>query len=109
MIEDEFVPQGETGEDEVLDEGAEDEALDETLSGEDEPTADDLAEVAAEEEAAPEVETAFYRITGLVDAFDEQGNIVSQYPVGSKQELPVDRGTAAVEAGQAEAIGAEEE
>lgn len=49
----------------------------------------------------PEVETATYAITGLVDIFDEQGVIRGQYPVGSEQVLPVDRGDAAVESGNA--------
>lgn len=55
-----------------------------------------------------EKETANYKITGLVDIFDEQGQITGQYPVGSIQELDVDKGIAAVEAGQAEAVGSEE-
>lgn len=55
-----------------------------------------------------EKETANYKITGLVDIFDEQGQITGQYPVGSIQELDVDKGIAAVEAGQAEAVGDEE-
>lgn len=49
-----------------------------------------------------EKETANYKITGLVDIFDEQGQIRGQYPVGSVQELTVERGNAAIEAGQAE-------
>ncbi len=43
-----------------------------------------------------------YKITGLVDMFDEGGNIIGQYPVGSIQKLTVKRGNVAVEAGQAE-------
>ncbi len=49
-----------------------------------------------------ESETAMYKVTGLVDIFDEQGNITGQYPVGSVQELTIERGQAAVDAGQAE-------
>lgn len=49
-----------------------------------------------------EIETAKYKVTGLVDIFDEQGQITGQYPIGSVQELTIARGTAAVEAGQAE-------
>lgn len=49
-----------------------------------------------------ESETAKYKVTGLVDIFDEQGQITGQYPVGSVQELTIERGTAAVDAGQAE-------
>ncbi len=55
-----------------------------------------------------EVETRKYTITGLVDYTDEQGNIVGQYPIGSVQELPVEVGTKAVEAGNAEAVGTAE-
>lgn len=49
-----------------------------------------------------DVETQKYTITGLVDIFDEQNNITGQYPIGSVQELAVDKGNAAVEAGTAE-------
>lgn len=51
-----------------------------------------------------EVETAMYRITGLVDIFDEQGQITGQFDVGSEQELPVSVGDAAVLDGRAERI-----
>jgi hypothetical protein len=56
-----------------------------------------------------DVETQKYTITGLVDIFDEQGNIVGQYPIGSVQELPVEFGDAAVEDGRAEVFGEVEE
>ncbi len=54
------------------------------------------------------METAKYKITGLVDIFDEQHNITGQYPIGSVQELSVDQGTKAVADGVAEAVGADE-
>jgi len=54
------------------------------------------------------IETAKYRITGLVDIFDEQGVITGQYPVGSVQELSVEAGTKAVAEGRAEAVSDEE-
>lgn len=54
-----------------------------------------------------QVETAKYLITGLVDIFDEQGQITGQFPIGSVQELPVEVGDKAVEAGTAELAGAE--
>ncbi len=68
-----------------------------------EPTADDLAEGEVEE-----VEVARYRILGLVDYTDAQGNIVGQYKVGSIQEIPVEVGTAAVADGRAEPVGEDE-
>lgn len=49
-----------------------------------------------------EVETQKYTIIGLVDEFDEQGNITGQLPIGSVQELPVEIGNPAVEDGRAE-------
>jgi len=56
------------------------------------------------------IETAKYTITGLVDHFDEQGNIVGQFPIGSEQELPVHIGQKAVEEGNATLIeGSERE
>lgn len=55
-----------------------------------------------------EQEKAAYKITGLVDIFDEQGLITGQYPIGSVQMLTIARGTAAVEAGQAEEATEEE-
>lgn len=55
-----------------------------------------------------QVETAKYKIVGLVDIFDEQGNITGTFPIGSVQELPVEVGMKAVEAGTAEAVGEEE-
>lgn len=76
--------------DDTLDEVDEDTSL---LSG-DEPKVADLEEV----------EVANYRITGLVDYTDEQGNIVGQLPKDSIQELPVVIGDRAVEAGQAERV-----
>ncbi len=54
------------------------------------------------------METAKYKITGLVDIFDEQHNITGQYPIGSVQELSVEQGTKAVADGVAEAVGADE-
>ncbi len=51
-----------------------------------------------------EVSTANYKITGLVDVFDEQGIIKGQFPVDSIQELPVVYGDRMVEEGQAEKI-----
>lgn len=45
-----------------------------------------------------------YRITGLVDYTDEQGNIIGQLPKDSIQEVPVELGDAWVEAGQAEKV-----
>ncbi len=56
-----------------------------------------------------QVETAKYRITGLVDIFDEQHNITGQFPIGSIQELPVEVGMKCVEEGTAEAVGSEED
>lgn len=44
-------------------------------------------------------ETAKYSIVGLVDKFDEQGNITGQYEIGSVQELTLNRGSACVDAG----------
>ena len=55
-----------------------------------------------------QVETAKYRITGLVDIFDEQNNITGQFPIGSVQELPVEVGAKAVEEGRAEVVAEEE-
>ena len=55
-----------------------------------------------------ESETAMYKVTGLVDIFDEQGQITGQYPVGSVQELSVSRGQAAIDAGQAELASEDE-
>ncbi len=51
-----------------------------------------------------EVPKARYRITGLVDHFDEQGNILGQLPTGSLQELPVEYGDRCVDQGQAEKV-----
>ena len=51
-----------------------------------------------------DVETAKYKIVGLVDKYDEQGNITGQYPVGSVQELPVEQGVNEVAEGRAEAV-----
>ena len=55
-----------------------------------------------------DVEKAKYRITGLVDIFDEQKNIIGTFPIGSVQELPVEVGVAAVADGRAEAVGTDE-
>lgn len=54
------------------------------------------------------IETAHYRITGLVDIFDEQNNITGQFPIGSIQELPIETGDAAVSDGRAESVSDEE-
>lgn len=100
MVEDETIVEGE--------EGATGEAeVEETPAAEGaEPTAEDLDEV-EEEAVADDVETATYKITGLVDIFDEQMNITGQFPVGSVQELPVEYGTRMVAEGQAEAVAPE--
>ena len=45
-----------------------------------------------------------YRILGMVDYTDEQGNIVGQLPVGSVHELPAYVGDLAVEEGRAEEV-----
>lgn len=66
-------------------------------------TGHDEAKVVSQDEK-PTDPKSWYRITGLVDAFDEQGNIISQYPVGSRQELTVEYGDKQVELGQAERI-----
>lgn len=50
------------------------------------------------------VEVAKYKITGLVDKFDEQMIITGQLPIGSVQELPVEYGNKCVEAGTAELV-----
>ena len=55
------------------------------------------------------IEVAKYKITGLVDIFDEQNNITGQFEIGSVQELPVEYGTKCVEAGQAELVEGSEE
>jgi len=78
------------------------------------------AEFAAREEAVSEEETPeetpaedgvpldetikSYRILGMVDYTDEQGNIVGQLPVGSVHELPAYVGDLAVEEGRAEEV-----
>lgn len=54
-----------------------------------------------------EVETAKYRIIGLVDFFDEQGIIKGQLPIGSIQVLPIEIGIQAVNDGRAEAVAEE--
>ncbi len=72
-----------------------------------EETADDEEEIDANEEEeipAVDLEVAKYRITGLVDIFDEQMNIKGQFPIGSIQELPVEYGSKAVEDGRAELV-----
>lgn len=56
-----------------------------------------------------QVETRKYRITGLVDYTDEQGNIVGQFEVGSVQELPTFVGDKSVELGQAEVYEGDED
>lgn len=50
------------------------------------------------------VQVAKYKITGLVDYFDEQGVVAGQFPIGSEQELPVEVGQKHVESGNAELI-----
>lgn len=80
------------------DEGA-DTSLSDTADDEVKEDNDDAAD------AEPvEVETGNYRITGLVDQFDEQNNITGQFPIGSVQELPVEYGASMVEAGSAELV-----
>lgn len=91
----------EKGHDDEFETGATGEVEDDELgetgeTGEDDP------------DATADVEVARYRITGLVDIFDEQGVITGQFPVGSIQELPVAVGTKAVADGQAEAVGTDE-
>lgn len=54
--------------------------------------------------AVEEVETASYEITGLVDHFDEQGNITGQLDIGSIQVLPVVVGDKAVAEGRAKRV-----
>lgn len=56
-----------------------------------------------------DVETQKYTITGLVDIFDEQGNITGQFPIGSVQELPVEVGAKLLDAGTVEVFEGEEE
>lgn len=56
-----------------------------------------------------EEDTAKYRITGLVDIFDEQNVITGQYPVGSVQKLTVVRGDEAIQRGAAELVPEGEE
>lgn len=51
---------------------------------------------------------AKYRITGLVDMFDEQGVARGQFPIGSEQELPVHIGERHVADGNAELIDGSE-
>lgn len=53
-------------------------------------------------------ELAKYRITGLVDIFDEQGVIRGQFPIGSIQELPTEYGDVAVDDGRAEKVDNED-
>lgn len=55
------------------------------------------------------IQTAKYTITGLVDIFDEQGNITGQFEIGSTQELPMEYGTRCVENGLAELVEGSEE
>ena len=57
-----------------------------------------------EQTPAESVGLAQYRITGMVDQFDEQGVIRGQYAAGSIQTLPETVGDAAVEAGQASKV-----
>ena len=45
-----------------------------------------------------------YRILGMVDYTDEQGNIRGQLPVGSVAQLPAYAGDLAVEEGRAEEV-----
>jgi hypothetical protein len=58
-----------------------------------------------EEDGVPLDETIkSYRILGMVDFTDEQGNIRGQLPVGSVQQLPAYAGNLAVEEGRAEEV-----
>lgn len=98
----------------AADEGDEETTVETTDTVADEeavPAVDDVEdEVPADEGAEPkaddlkEVEKASYRITGLVDIFDEQSIITGQYEIGSTQELPVAQGDAAVADGRAEKV-----
>lgn len=96
---------------EVNDEGVEttEAEVDETADVETD-TADDEEEVNDEGEEVPavsEVPTAQYKITGLVDFMDEQGNIRGQLPIGSVQTLPIEVGEKAVADGRAELVPVE--
>lgn len=94
---------GATGEEELDETELEDDELGET--GESDPeldTAIDNGEVPTG--AIEDVETAEYEITGLVDTFDEQGNITGQLPVGSIQTLPVVVGDKAVSEDRAKRV-----
>lgn len=104
---DEFTPEGaekseeeESTDEETLEVGAEPEdvTLDEEvpLTEGAEPSEEDLQEDAGE--------LGKYKITGLVDYTDEQGNIRGQLEKDSIQEVPVALGDSWVEAGQAERV-----
>lgn len=73
-----------------------------------EPEAEELESLEEESEQetvdVPEIDVAKYKITGLVDYFDEQGNIAGQFTRGSIQYLPKEVGDRAVEDGQAEMV-----
>lgn len=51
-----------------------------------------------------EVEVAKYRVIGLIDYTDEQGNIIGQLQMDSIQEFPTDLGDSYVEDGRAEKV-----
>lgn len=94
---------------EELEQGATAGAEDATETGE--TGADDASQVGADDAsegsvggATSDVEVAEYKITGLVDTTDEQGNITGQLPIGSVQELPVVVGDKAVSEGRAEKV-----
>ena len=86
------------------DRGLEEGVTTQSEQGAPEETPEETQEETQEDEQTPaeSVGLAQYRITGMVDQFDEQGVIRGQYPNGSIQELPANIGDRAVEAGQAE-------
>lgn len=55
-----------------------------------------------------DAQKAKYKITGLVETFDENGSKTGEFPIGSVQELPIEAGTKAIEAGNAELVIEEE-
>lgn len=89
---------------------SEEDELDEIAAGIGEESADiaEAGETNDEGETDPAVEgtvdLAQYRITGLVDYTDEQGNIRGQLDIGSVHELPIVVGDAAVADGRAERV-----
>lgn len=94
---------GEVGE--IIDLSEGENSVDDSTPAEDTETTSDTLNPPLE---AVEVETATYKITGLVDVFNEQGEITGQLPIGSEQELPVEYGDKCVENGTAEKVSKEE-